>query len=316
MSELPALLVALEFEPDSLEQLASAFTLHQAATRAARAALLPQVAPFLRAVLTNGTTGFTAAEIAMLPQLEIICALGVGYEGIDLDAARARGITVTHGPGVNGGTVADHAMALLLAAVRNIPAADAAVRRGEWDRVRHQRPSVSGRRLGILGMGAIGEQIAQRAAAGFDMAVAYHNRRRRDELGYHYCASPVELAAWADFLVVATPGGRDTAKLVDAPVLAALGADGFLVNIARGSVVDTAALVDALERGRIAGAGLDVVDGEPNVPEPLRRMTNVVFTPHVAGRSPEAVRGTVDLVMANLRKHFAGQPVLTPIPNQ
>ena len=296
------LLVTTNIEPEHLARIeAAGFTMHKTAD------------PAVRAVLTNGTTGFTAAQIAELPQLEIICAQGAGFERIDLAAAAARGIPVTHGPGVNDAAVADHAMALLLAAVRNIPISDAAVRRGEWTSARKMRPSINGKNLGILGLGMIGLQIAKRAAA-FGTTIAYHNRNSRNDVAYDYMPTAIALAEWSDFLVIATPGGAGTSKLVDAAILSALGPSGFVVNIARGSVVDTDALIDALEHGRIAGAALDVVDGEPIVPPALLRLPNVVFTPHVAGRAPEAVLATIELVLKNLHAHFAGEPVLTPVP--
>ncbi len=269
--------------------------------------------PGLRAVLTNGATGFTAAEMDALPKLEIICAIGVGHENIDVAAARARGITVTYGPGTNAASVADHAMALLLALLRDIPRLDAAVKRGEWMGVRWPRPMASGKRLGILGLGEIGLLIAGRAQGGFAMEIAYHNRRARQDCAYPWMDSVQALAEWADVLLVAAPGGAATRHLVDAAVLEALGPSGFLVNIGRGSVVDQAGLVAALEAGRIAGAAIDVVDGEPEVPEAMRALSNLIITPHIAGRSPEAVLATAALVVENLRAHFAGRPVLTPV---
>lgn len=265
----------------------------------------------IRIVLTRGATGLRADEMAALPKLELVCSLGVGYENIDLAAAASRGIIVTNGPGANAVSVADHAMALLLGAARHLPQADAWVRQGHWSGF--MGPQVTGKRLGILGLGTIGLEIARRGANGFGMSVGYYNRRARPESGYAYFGSPRELAAASDFLVVATPGGAGTRHLVDADVLDALGPDGYLVNIARGSVVDTDALIAALAEKRIAGAGLDVVDGEPQVPEALKRLDNVVLTPHSAGRSPEAVAATVALFLQNATAHFGGKPVLTPV---
>ncbi|SCW68780.1 MULTISPECIES: 2-hydroxyacid dehydrogenase [unclassified Pseudomonas] len=264
------------------------------------------------AVLTRGPLGLTAEEIAALPNLQIICVIGAGYEQVDLQAARNRGIVVTNGAGVNASSVADHAMALLLALVRDIPRADASVRRGEWAKV--MRPSLAGKRLGVLGLGAVGMAIAKRAALGFDMSVSYHNRRVRNDVPYTFCATPTELARVSDFLIVATPGGLDTRQLINKQALDALGPHGFLVNIARASVVATADLISALEQRRIAGAALDVFDHEPEVPDALKSLPNVVLTPHVAGLSPEATRGTVELVGQNLNAFFAGKPVLTPVP--
>ncbi|MFD2138915.1 2-hydroxyacid dehydrogenase [Ancylobacter oerskovii] len=267
----------------------------------------------VRAVLTNGSTGLGAEDIAALPGLEIICALGAGHEGIDLAAARARGIVVTHGPGTNAACVADHAMMLLMAVARGVVGADAAVRRGDWEGARQLRPMISGKKLGILGLGTIGAAIARRGAGGFGMPVAYHSRTPREGTGWLHLPSAAALAAWADFLVVATPGGAATRHLVDEAVLAALGPEGFLVNISRGSVVDTRALIAALQQGRLAGAALDVVEGEPDVPRELTELGNVVLTPHMAGRAPEAAKAPLGLVIDNLRAHFAGQAVLTPV---
>ena len=309
------LLVLIDRTPAALARLQQAgFDLHVATTTEAQAALLPAVGPNVTAVLTNGTTGLSAHAMAQLPRLEIVCCVGAGYEGVDVAAAKARGITVTHGPATNDASVADHAMALLMAVARAIPQADAAVRRGEWAQSRHLRPMVSGKRMGILGLGNIGLQIARRGAGGFEMPIAYHNRRLREDCPYTYCPSPAALAEWADYMVIATPGGAATTHLVDSAVLEALGPNGYLVNIGRGSVVDTNALIDALKHGRIGGAALDVIDGEPEVPAELTKLNNVVLTPHIAGRSPEAVAATAQLLLDNLSAYFAGRPVLTPVP--
>lgn len=265
----------------------------------------------IRIVLTRGATGLRADEMAAMPKLELVCSLSVGYENIDLAAAAARGIVVTNGPGANAVSVADHAMALLLGAARRLPQADAWVRQGKWSGF--MGPQVTGKRLGILGLGTIGLEIARRGANGFGMGVGYYNRRARPETGYTYFDNPRALAAESDFLVIATPGGASTRHLVDAEVLRALGPEGYLVNIARGSVVDTDALIAALASGGIAGAGLDVVDGEPHLPDALKQLDNVVLTPHSAGRSPEAVAATVALFLENATAHVNGKPVLTPV---
>lgn len=283
-----------------------------ATTPERRAQAIRDHADEIRVVLTRGATGFYAEEMAALPKLELICSLGVGFENIDVAAARARGLRVTHGPGANATSVADHAMALLLGAARHLPQADAWVRQGHWNGF--MGPQVLGKRLGIVGLGTIGLEIARRGANGFGMTVGYYNRRPRPESGYTYHDSPLALAEASDFLVVATPGGTDTRHLVNAAVLDALGPQGYLVNIARGSVVDTEALIAALAERRIAGAGLDVVEGEPVVPPALLKLDNVVLTPHSAGRSPEAVSATVALFLENATAHFAGKPVLTPVP--
>jgi len=308
------LLVVIELAPDYRAHIESAgFTLHIETSAAQRSRAIRQVGADIQAVLTNGSTGLTAEDIAGLPRLEIICALGAGYEKIDLAAAKARGIVVTNGAGTNDRSVADHAMALLMSIARGIPQADAAVRRGEWQKSRAPRPMISGKKLGILGLGNIGKQIARRGEYGFDMQVGYHSRHPVGGSPYTWYNTPIALAQWADFLVVATPGGSETKKLVDANVLKALGPEGFLINISRGSVVDTAALIHALQQKSIAGAALDVIDGEPDLPPELATLTNLILTPHIAGRSPEAIAATVQLVIDNLSAHFNGQDLLTPI---
>src|SRR5687768_6655853 len=216
----------------------------------------------VRAVLTNGRGGLSGDEMGLLPKLEIVCTTGAGYEAVDLDTARSRGIAVANCPDTNASAVADSAMMLLMAASRHLLQADRFVRAGGWqEQWRVDAPTISGKRLGILGLGKIGSRIAQRGARGFDMEVGYHNRAAVAGAPYRYFDSLVELATWADFLVCAAPGGPATRHAVNAEVLAALGPKGYLVNVGRGTVVDTAALIDALRAKRIAGAGLDVLEG-------------------------------------------------------
>jgi lactate dehydrogenase-like 2-hydroxyacid dehydrogenase len=267
----------------------------------------------IRAVITNGTTGIDAETIDALPALEIVCSFSAGYENVDVGAARARGIAVTHGPGVNAASAADHAVGLMIASGRGIARRDRLVRAGEWASARDLAPTISGKRLGIVGLGAVGAEIARRAAA-FDMAIAYHNRGPRADVEYDYVESGYGLAARSDYLVLSCPGGAATRHIVDAGVLKALGPDGHIVNIARGSVVDTAALIAALENRAIAGAALDVFEDEPNVPEGLKAFDNVVLSPHVAGFTPEAFRAGFELMRDNLRAHFAGNELPTPVP--
>lgn len=273
----------------------------------------------LRAVVTNGTTGFSAAAMDSLPALGLIASFGAGYENIDLEAARARGIKVSHAPGANNATVADHALALMLGLARGLVRLDAAVKRGEWESSRAARPTLNGARLGLVGMGHIGQAIAARAEA-FDMSrIAYCTRTPRPELGprYEHVGSVLELARSVDYLVLACPGGSATKHLVNREVLRALGPEGFLVNVARGSVVDTAALIEALAAGEIAGAGLDVLEGEPDVPAALLQQEalsdRVLLTPHVSGRSPAAQRAQLGSVMANLESYFECGSVKTAV---
>lgn len=308
----PELLVMIPLGDDALAALRREYHVHYA-PEGPRASALDAVADRpIRAVLTNGSTGLTAAQLDRLRQLEIVCCYGAGYENVDLGAAGARNLPVTHAPGVNDATVADHALALMLALARGIPGLDRAVRAGKWHSSRAERPTLSGASLGVLGLGHVGAKIGARAAA-FEMRVGYHTRQPRAVAFRHY-ASLVELARASDFLVIACPGGSATRHLVDRAVLEALGPGGFLVNVARGSIVDTEALIAALEAGRIAGAGLDVIEGEPEVPPALLRFENVLFTPHIAGRSPAAVRAQTDALLANLASRFAGHPLPFPVP--
>ncbi|MFC0396853.1 2-hydroxyacid dehydrogenase [Paraburkholderia rhizosphaerae] len=308
----PSLLVLIPLDDDSYSAVAAGFDIVYAPTPAERFAAIEAHGAAIRAVLTNGTTGLTAAELDRLPKLEFVSALGAGYENIAIDHARARGIVLCNGAGTNDDCVADHAFALLLAAVRDVAYRDRATRDGIWRDQLPMRPTVSGKRMGIVGLGNIGLKVARRAA-GFDIETGYHNRKPRADAAYRYFDSVVELARWSDYLIIATPGGPATRHMVDRTVLDALGPRGFLVNVARGSVVDTAALADALAHGTLAGAGLDVYEGEPEPPQALLSLRNVVLTPHVAGTSPEAIAASVNNFIDNATRHFAGEAVLTPI---
>lgn len=308
----PSLLVLITLNDASRANVESSFDIVYAPDPTQRSAAIAGHGGTIRAVLTNGTNGLTAAEIDQMPQLEFVSALGAGYENLAIDHARSRGIVLVNGAGTNDHCVADHAFALLLAAVRDVPQLDQATREGAWRDTLPMRPNVSGKRLGIVGLGNIGEKIARRGA-GFDMEIGYHNRKPREGSALRYFDSVQDLAQWCDFLMVATPGGAGTRHLIGRAVLDALGPDGFVVNVSRGSVVDTAALADALAAGTIAGAGLDVYEGEPDPPEALLTLRNVVLTPHVGGRSPEAITASVGNFLANAQRHFAGEAVLTPI---
>lgn len=258
----------------------------------------------IRAVLTTGPVGFTRAMFAACPDVRAVISFGTGVDRVDMEEAARRGVCIGSGNGANAGCVAEHAMALLLGLVREVPQLHARVVAGKW------RPpgvlrQISDKRLGILGLGAIGREIA-RMAEGFRMEIAYTARRQRDDAPYRYFARLGDLAAFADALLVACPGGRETHHLVDAPVLDALGPEGFLVNVARGSVIDTAALVRALRDGVIAGAALDVFENEPEVPGDLVGLTNLILTPHVGGNSQESRAAMFERALANLAAFFAG----------
>jgi len=309
-------LVALS--PERVAALTAAgYAVREGRTYANRIDAVREAGDTVKAVLTNGRGGLSADEMALLPELEIVCTVGAGYEAVDLDAARNRSIAVANCPDTNASAVADSAMMLLMAATRHLRQADRHVHAGGWqDQWRVDTPTISGKRLGILGLGTIGGKIAQRGARGFEMEVGYHNRKAVTASPYRYFGSLVELATWAEFLVCAAPGGAATRHLVNADVLTALGPKGYLVNVGRGTVVDTAALMDALRSNRIAGAGLDVLEGEPSVPPVLPELlafSNVVITPHCSGRAPEARAAATALVLANLNAHFSGQSLPSPV---
>ncbi|WP_028205594.1 2-hydroxyacid dehydrogenase [Paraburkholderia nodosa] len=308
----PCLLVLILLADEDLAGFGEQFDVIYAPDADARTKAVTERGKDVRVVLTNGTTGLTADEIDRMPALELAGALGAGYENIALDHARERGIALCNGAGVNADCVADHALALLLAAVRAVPQFDAACRTGVWRDALPMRPTVTGRRIGIVGYGHIGEKVARRAA-GFGMELGYHNRTPREGAQARYFESVMALAQWSDFLVIATPGGTQTKHLIDRAVIDALGPQGFLVNVSRGSVVDTAALALALKAGTLGGAGLDVYEGEPQSPAALIGLDNIVLTPHVAGTSPDVRTATVRHFAENAARHFAGEALLTPL---
>jgi len=259
-------------------------------------------------VWTNGMVGLSDAAMACFPALELIVCQGVGYDGVDVAAANRRGITVAAGHGVNSTTVADHAMALLLALLRRIPALDASVRDGQWLDVRRLQPILTGCRVGIVGFGRIGQLIARRAE-GFDCTVRYHARHAVADTGFEYVDTACALADISDVLILCCPGGPATHHMIDAQVLAALGPDGVLVNVARGSVVDSDALFAALAERQIAGAALDVLEGEPDVPQRWRELDNVIFTPHTGGLSAVAFDEMMRQALASVKAHVCGDVV-------
>ena len=309
----PDLLAVAKPSPLLAPQLAAHFNVHERLHETDPAAFAA-LAPSIRAISASGESRIPASLIAQLPQLEIISVMGVGYDGVDVAAAKAQGVMVTHTPDVLNDDVADLAIGLMLCAARQLPAADRFVREGRWPAgPMPLARKMSGARLGIVGMGRIGQAIALRAAA-FGMKIAYTARSAKPALPYLYHPTPVALAAQSDFLVVITPGGAGTKHLINAEVMAALGPQGILVNVARGSVVDEAALIDALERGLLGGAGLDVFENEPNVPERLKALPQVVLAPHIGSATTATRQAMADLAFNNLREHFAGRKALTPVP--
>jgi hydroxypyruvate reductase len=302
----PDLLAVAKLAPFLMEPLQAAFTVH---TQIDGAPL-----ERIRAIAGSGESKVSADLIARLPALQIVSIMGVGYDGVDTAACKARGVLVTHTPDVLNDDVADLALALALSIARRIPQADRYVREGQWPGGPMPLANkLSGARMGIVGMGRIGQAIAKRALA-FNMSVAYTARSAKADLPYAFHPTPAALAAASDFLVIITPGGAATRKLINAEVLQALGPKGYLVNVARGSVVDEAALIEALQKGAIAGAALDVFENEPHVPETLRALDNVVLVPHI-GSATRATRGAMAaLAFENLRAFFAGERPPTIVP--
>ena len=267
----------------------------------------------VRVVVTSARHGCSAALIAALPRLEAIVSFGVGYDSIALDAARARGIQVSNTPDVLNDCVADLAFGLLIDAARGIAHGDRFVRARRWPQGGFPLTTrVSGKRLGILGLGRIGEIVARRAG-GFDMEIAYHNRRPREGAPWRFEPDLKALAAWADFLVVACVGGPETAGLVSREILEALGPKGIVINVSRGSVIDEAAMVEALADGHLGGAGLDVFRDEPNVPPSLLSLDNVVLAPHMASGTHETRAAMTALTIENLEAFLATGKVLNPV---
>jgi len=266
------------------------------------------------AVVGTGGAKVDKKLLMMLPNVKLIAICGVGYDGVDIAAAKEKDIVVTHTPGVLTDDVADLAFGLVLSIGRRIPHADRFVRNGDWvDDAFMLTHKVSGARLGIVGMGRIGRAIAKRASA-FDMPIAYASRAPKENLPYRFYDTVVALAAEVDYLVVAVPGGEDTHHLIDSEVLAALGQTGYLINIARGSVVNQPDLVQALKDKTIAGAALDVFWDEPIVDPELRRLSNVVLTPHIASATVETRHAMAALTMQNLQAFYDKAVLPTPVP--
>jgi lactate dehydrogenase-like 2-hydroxyacid dehydrogenase len=299
-----------------MQQLDKQFTCHhlwQAAPQQ-RDALIARVAPAVRGVVSTGQLGISAGLIAQLPALEIVAINGVGVDAVDFAAARERGIVITNTPGVLTDDVADMAVTLLLSLARRLPALDRYVRNGDWER---KAPLASSRSLrgkvaGIFGFGRIGQAIAERLLP-FGMQVQYYQPRPKPGVATPRAESLLALAQASDVLIVAAPGGASTRHVIDAGVLAALGPDASLVNIARGSLIDEDALIEALRAGTLGAAALDVFADEPRVPAALRALENVVLTPHVGSLTVETRHAMGQLVVDNLLGYFSGNGPLTPV---
>lgn len=270
---------------------------------------LAQAGDETRALVVMASQGVVAETLERFPNLEMVAVFGVGLDRVDVADLTGRGLVVANTPRVLDEAVAEHAMALLLAASRKVVQADTFVRDGEWPQaVFPLARSLRGRLCGIVGLGRIGRRIATYAAS-FGMRIAYHGRTQQDDVEYEYFSDLWALANEADVLVLALPGGPETKGIVNTEVLQALGPEGILVNIARGSVVDEEALIEALEYGDLGSAGLDVFATEPYVPEGLLGLPNVVLTPHLGSATEETRQAMVDMTLANLRAHFAGRDV-------
>ena len=309
----PEVLCVLQLMPSVMEVLEERYVLHKLWQAEDRAALLAEIAPAVRGIATDGHAGASAELMAALPKLEIVGCYGVGVDSIDLGYAKEHGVVVTNTPGVLTDDVADMAIALLLDVCRGISAGDRYIRTGHW--LQGPMPltrSLKGKSVGILGLGRIGRAIAERAAI-FGCGLSYHGPREKPDAPYPYYPDLTEMAAACDFVVVACPGGPATAGIVNRAVLDALGPQGGLVNISRGSVVDEPALVAALQDGRLGSAALDVFAAEPNVPDALLAMENVVLQPHMGSGTVETRAAMGQLVIDNLAAHFEGRPVLTPV---
>ncbi len=311
----PPILMPAPLSDGVVVALDERFTLHRLWQQDDRDAFLTKVGPDIVGLAATTLAGtIDATWLDRLPALEIIASFGVGYDNVDAKAAAARGVVVTNTPGVLDDEVADLTIGLLLATLRRIPQADAFVRAGRWPSGPFPlSPTLRGRRVGIVGLGAIGKAIARRLEA-FDVAIAYHGRSRQDGVAYCYYETPVALAAASDVVIAIVPGNSGTRHLIDGAVLAALGPEGVLINVARGSVVDEAALVAALQDGTIGGAGLDVFEDEPRVPPALLAMPNVVLLPHIGSASVATRAAMGQLVVDNLVAWFDGRPALTPVP--
>lgn len=309
----PHILAVARLHPFYQQALETAYTVHDRLHETDPQAF-ERLAPQMVGVAANGESRVSRELLSRLPGARVVSVFGVGYDGVDVQAAIEAGMQVGHTPDVLTDDVADLALGLVLSIGRNIPQADRFVREGQWAQgpIRLAK-KVSGSRLGIVGLGRIGQAIARRAE-GFGLSIAYTARTEKPDSGYTYFPSAQALAAQVDFLVVITPGGDGTRHLINAQVLQALGPQGFLINVARGSVVDEPALLQALQAGTIAGAALDVYANEPHVPEAFWRLPNVVLTPHMASATHETRQAMADLAFANMQAGTAGRPLRTPVP--
>src|SRR5215212_4429000 len=305
-------LIYSRFPKAQMERFGERFELLNAAGKPPAEVFTAEQLSGIRAMITAGGTPLDGAMMDVMPSMRTIVCYGTGYDGVDLAAAAKRGIAVAHSPGANAASVADIAVTLMLAVTRRLLPADDYVRSGAWSSAKpsplmRPQPGNPGRRVGVYGMGEIGRKIAARVAA-FETDVAYYSRSKHD-VPYQYLPSLEALADWCSVLMIAVRAGADTHHAVDAGILNRLGADGYVVNISRGSVIDQPALVAALTANTIAGAGLDVFEREPHAPDALTALPNVVLTPHLGGHTLDSHAAMQDCVIANLEAFFAGKPL-------
>jgi lactate dehydrogenase-like 2-hydroxyacid dehydrogenase len=308
------ILMTAPMMPIVIETLDKAVTLHRLWEQTDKEAFLKEFGPRIRGVATSTLFGrVDAGLLDRLPNVEIVSSFGVGYDNVDAVEAAKRNIVVTNTPGVLDDEVADLTLGLLLATLRKIPQADRYLRDGKWLKASFPlSATLRERKVGIVGLGRIGKAIAKRLS-GFDVSIAYHGRTQQDDVAYSYYPTVTGLAEASDVLIVITPGGASTRHLIDAEVLKALGPNGVLINVARGTVVDEQALIDALKSGTILSAGLDVYEDEPRVPQELIDLEHVVLLPHIASASVHTRNAMGKLVADNLISWFDGKGPLTPV---
>jgi hydroxypyruvate reductase len=312
----PAILLVKPIYAPALADLEREFTVHKLWAAPDPDAFINGVSGSVRGAVTTGLAGFSRRWMEALPKLEIIACFGTPHSTLDFAAAKERGVVVTNTPDSIVAPVADLALGLMIAVMRRICECDRFVRAGKW-REGPMSPGteLGGKTCGIIGLGRIGREIARRAEA-FGMVVCYQGPRQKPDVAYRYFPDAEALARESDCLVVACWASPATRGLVNARILDALGPEGFLVNIARGSIVDEPALIAALKEKRIAGAGFDVFWDEPQVPAELTVMENVVLVPHMGSSTREVREGRRAKLIANLRAHFAGKAVLTPMAGE
>ncbi|MEK7230526.1 MAG: 2-hydroxyacid dehydrogenase [Pseudomonadota bacterium] len=310
----PEIVVTVPIYAPVLAELEREFTVHKLWTASDPDAFLREVSGRVRGAVTTGLLGLSRSRFDALPKLEIVACFGTPHGTVDLEVAKERRVVVTNTPDFITDTVADLAVGLLVTVMRRICESDRFVRAGKWlNAAATPGREVHGKTCGIVGLGRIGRAIARRAEA-FGMSVCYHGPHRKPDAAWPYYSDLESMAREADCLVVCCPLTPASRNLIDARILDALGPEGFLVNVARGPVVDEAALLAALKSRSIAGAALDVFWDEPRVPAALIEMENVVLVPHIGSSTQEVREERGRKLLANLRAHFAGKPVLNPLP--